>query len=327
MDLQSLDWFMKVADAQSLSAAARRHGMPKSTISLKLRQLEEDVGATLFERRGKALELTESGRLLMERARQILALCDDARGAVAAVQHEASGVLRIGATGEFGTALNAQMLQAFRQMHPQVRLDLVFFAPSVLMDSAQLRSFDAILSFEAGDTPDPEAQILTSVRSGLFASPRYLAAAGVPATVEDLARHRGLLYRASGGVPPWSLLNGRRSLRIQPPGDVVANDYWTLKYFAVAGAGIALLPQFFTELEVAQGHLCPVLPAWQSEARPISIRVPDPRFVAPRTRAFIDFCKAYFQPGFAFAGPRYFVEALMPGASPSLPPSQPENPK
>lgn len=305
---------MKVSDARSLSAAARLHGMAKSSISAKIKQLEEQIGAILFERRGKTLELTESGRLLMERARQILALCDDAQAAVAAVQDDAAGLLRIGASGEFGTALNAQMLQAFRALNPRVRVDLVLLSPAMPPDAMQLRSFDVILSFGEAE-PGPGAEVLSSVRYGLVASPEYLARMGTPADVTDLATHRGVFYRAAGEVHPWELTSGRRKQRAQPSADIVANDYWSLKYFAVAGAGIALLPAFFTELEIAHGHLVPVLPDWTTEAHPITIRTPDPRYVAPRTRAFLDFCKGYFDPGFAFAGPRYFVDALSFGAT------------
>ncbi|TYC60501.1 LysR family transcriptional regulator [Rhodobacterales bacterium] len=310
MDFQSLEAFVKVAESRSLSAAARQHDLPKSTISLRLRQLEEQIGAELFTRQGKTLELTDAGEVLLERAQQILALCDDASAAVASVSDDAAGVLKIGATGEFGTALNAQMLCAFRDAFPRIQLDLVFFSPSVFMDLSRQRAFDAVLSFDEEGRSDRRAEVLTTVRHGLFASPRYLDAFGVPSDTADLASHRGVLYRTPEGVQPWKLKRGKRSADVLPPGDIVANDYWTLKYFAVASAGIALLPQFFAELECEQGHLVPVLPDWETDARPICIRVPDPRYVAPKTRAFIEFCKTYFQPGFAFAGPRYYVESL-----------------
>ncbi|WP_109466721.1 LysR family transcriptional regulator [Albibacillus kandeliae] len=322
MDFQALDCFIKVAEAHSLSAAARLHDLPKSTISLKLRQLEEQLGAELFTRQGKQLELTDSGRVLLERARRILALCDDTAAAVASVQDEAAGVLRIGATGEFGTALNAQMLNAFRAAYPRIQLDLVFFSPSLFLDLSRQRAFDAVLSFDEGDAKG--AEVLTEVSHALFASPRYLAEHGMPGDTDALASHRGVLYRAPEGVQPWRLKKGKRSVEHLPPADIVANDYWTLKYFAVAGAGIVQLPEFFTELECREGHLVPVLPGWSSDARPITIRVPDPRYVAPKTRAFIGFCKDYFQPGFVFAGPRYYVEALdVPSAGTATGPDRP----
>ncbi|MBN9669641.1 LysR family transcriptional regulator [Roseibium aggregatum] len=310
MDFQSLEAFVKIAESRSLSAAARLYDLPKSTISLRLRQLEEQIGAELFTRQGKSLELTDAGRVLLERARHILALCDDARTAVSSVQEDAAGVIKIGATGEFGTALNAQMLSAFRQTYPKIQLDLVFFSPSMFLDLSRQRTFDAVLSFNEDGRADRHAEVLTTVTHGLYASPHYLDAFGTPADTAALSAHRGVLYRTPDGIQSWKLKRKNRSVEVLPPGDIVANDYWTLKYFAVARAGIALLPQFFTELECQHNHLVPVLPEWRTEPRPICIRVPDQRYVAPKTRAFIDFCKTYFQPGFAFAGPRYYVEAL-----------------
>ncbi|WP_353475411.1 LysR substrate-binding domain-containing protein [Salipiger sp. H15] len=308
MNFQALSTFIKVAETGSVSVAARLHGLPKSSVSLKLKQLEEEVGAELFARRGRALELTDAGRVLLERGQHILSLCDDTAAAVASMQDDAAGVLRVGASGEFGTALNAQMLQAFRAAHPKIQLDLVFFAPSVFLDLSRQKVFDAVLAFD--DTSGPGAEVLATLRYGLYASPRYLAGHGTPGSVADLARHKGVIYRDAEGVQPWRLSDGRDSAEILPPADIVTNDYWTTKYFAVAGAGLALLPAFFTELEVREGHLAPVLPEWQTEERRITLRVPDPRYVAPKTRAFLAFCKDYFQPGFDFAGPRYFVEAL-----------------
>ncbi|WP_167686618.1 LysR family transcriptional regulator [Pseudooceanicola sp. HF7] len=308
MNFQALSTFLKVAETGSVSVASRLHGQAKSSISLKLKQLEEEVGAELFTRRGRALELTDAGRVLVERGQHILSLCDDTAAAVASMQDEAAGVLRVGASGEFGTALNAQMLQAFRAVHPKIQLDLVFFSPSVFLDMSRQKVFDAVLSFE--DVSGPGAEELTTLRYALHASPSYLEAHGMPTDVADLARHKGVIYRDAEGLRPWRLSDGTRSEEILPPADIVTNDYWTTKYFAVAGAGLALLPAFFTELEVREGHLVPVLPDWRSEERSITLRVPDPRYVAPKTRAFIAFCKSYFQPGFDFAGPRYFVEAL-----------------
>ncbi|MEJ8476663.1 LysR family transcriptional regulator [Roseibium algae] len=310
MDFQSLEAFVKIAESHSLSAAARLYDLPKSTISLRLRQLEGQIGAELFTRRGKTLELTDAGCVLLERARQILALCDDASAAVSLVHEEAAGVIKIGATGEFGTALNAQMLSAFRQAYPRIQLDLVFFSPSVFLDLSRQRIFDAVLSFDEAGGVDRHAEVLTTVTHGLYASPHYLSQLGTPIETAHLSNHRGVLYRTADGIQSWKLKRKKQSVEVQPTGDIVANDYWTLKYFTVASAGIALLPQFFTELECRYNHLVPVLPQWQTEARPICIRVPDQRYMAPKTRAFIDFCKSYFQPGFTFVGPRYYVESL-----------------
>ena len=179
MDIEALDCFAKVAEAGSLSAAAKRHGLPKSTLSLKLRQLESDLGVPLFVRAGRGIELTDAGSELIRHARQILASCDGARSAMAEIRDEIAGTLRIGSTGEFGTAFEAQMLFAFRQQYPRVKIDLVFFSPSVLFNGDSLMNFDAIMSWDDAADRDGAGETLASTNFALFASPSYLARNGL----------------------------------------------------------------------------------------------------------------------------------------------------
>lgn len=319
MNLDALDCFVKIADVGSLSAASKLHGLPKSTLSLKLRQLEADHGVTLFARKGRSLELTDAGHELLKHAREIFACCETAEAALSEMRDEVAGTLRIGATGEFGTAFNAQMLYAFRQKYPRVKLDLVFFSPSVLFTPDRLQSFDAIVSWDdpGGDPRDGRgqngvpAETLSSATFGLFASRDYLARAGTPQTPDALANHRGILYRAPMGLQSWRLQHNGEAVEVLPPSDFAANDYWTIKYFAVAGEGIAYLPKFFTSIECERGHLVPILPGWASEEKWIHIRFPRSHIVSKKASAFLEFCKSYFLPGFEFAGPRYYVETVL----------------
>jgi len=314
VNVEALGSFIKIAEVGSLSTAAKLHGLPKSTLSLKLRQLEAELDVHLFARRGRSLELTDAGAELLKHAHAILASCEAAEAAIAEMRDEVAGTLRIGATGEFGTAFNAQMLYAFRQKYPRVKLDLVFFSPSVLFTPDRLQSFDAIISWDDPGEDGQASETLGSARFALFASRDYLERAGTPDAPAALADHRGVLYRTPMGLQSWRLQNGSAAVEVLPPSDFVANDYWTIKYFAVAGEGIAYLPRFFTSIECERGHLVPILPAWASEEKWIHIRFPRSRFVSKKASAFLAFCKAYFLPGFEFRGPRYYVETVLPPA-------------
>jgi DNA-binding transcriptional LysR family regulator len=311
MNLDALDCFVKIAEVGSLSAASKLHGLPKSTLSLKLRQLEAELDIALFARRGRSLVLTDAGDELLKHARAILASCETAEAAVAEMRDEVAGTLRIGATGEFGTAFNAQMLYAFRQKYPRVKLDLVFFSPSVLFTPDRLQSFDAIISWDDPGQDGYPGETLSSATFALFASRDYLARAGTPGSPEALAEHRGVLYRTPMGLQSWRLQRDGKAVDVLPRSDFAANDYWTIKYFAVAGEGIAYLPKFFTRIECERGHLVPILPGWASEEKWIHIRFPRSHFVSKKASAFLEFCKAYFLPGFEFAGPRYYVETVL----------------
>ncbi|WP_334174522.1 LysR substrate-binding domain-containing protein [Pseudoxanthobacter sp.] len=312
MNLEALDCFVKIAEVRSLSAAAKLHGLPKSTLSLKLRQLEADLGVALFAREGRGLDLTDAGTELLRHAQTILRSCESARSAVAEASAEVAGTLRIGATGEFGTAFNAQMLYAFRQRYPLVQLDLTFFSPSVLYTPDRLQGFDVIISWDDPGDGGYQWETLAGAAFALVASPSYLARNGVPQTPEDIDRdHRGVLYRRPGGLQNWRLQNGSQTADLLPRSDFIANDYWTVKYFAVAGEGIAFLPKFFTAIECERGHLSPVLPEWESEAKVIQIRYTRPALASRKLDAFVAFCKNYFAPGFNFRGPRYYVETVL----------------
>jgi DNA-binding transcriptional LysR family regulator len=311
LNFDALDSFVKIAELRSISAAAKLYGVPKSTLSLRLKQLEADVKAALFVREGHSLILTEAGGTLLNHAQEILERCETARVAVADTIDDASGTLRIGATGEFGTAFYAQMLHAFRERYPKVQLELVFFSPHGLYLQDRHESLDAIISWDEGNTTSGPSEPLWRDRFALFASQSYLDRMGLPQNPQDLARHSGILFKTPVGPQVWRLQNGAEQASILPRSDLVTNDYWTVKYFAVAGEGIAYLPKFFVALECEFGHLTALMPDWESADQRVTIRILRPNAQSRRMSAFIAFARDYFSPDFAFGGPRYFVESVV----------------
>ncbi|WP_237151760.1 LysR family transcriptional regulator [Oryzibacter oryziterrae] len=309
MNIEALGSFLKIAEMKSLSAAAKLYGLPKSTLSLRLKQLEGEIGTDLFIRDGRSMVLTEAGQTLLAHALDIVERCEAARIAVSETLDEAVGTLRIGATGEFGTAFYSQMIHAFRKRHPKVQLDLTFFSPQALYLPERLEMMDAIISWDDGNAEDSET--LWTDRFALFASRDYLARMGAPSAPADIDNHQGVLFRLPAGPQGWRLQRDTEQIAILPRSDLIANEYWTVKYFAVAGEGIAYLPTFFTEIECRRGHLVPVLPAWKSAEQRVTLRMIRPQAVSHRMAAFRDFCRDYFSPTYVFHGPRYYVETVL----------------
>lgn len=314
MNTDALASFVKIAELRSLSAAAKLYGLPKSTLSLRLKQLEADLNVPLFERSGRNLLLTEAGQTLLKHARQILQNCDAARAAVSEVSEDVAGTLRIGATGEFGTAFYAQMLIAFRRLYPNVEIELTFFSPNVLYAAESFDTLDAVISWDEGDG---EGETLSTATFALFASSSYIERFGQPQQPADLADHQGIVYRTPAGLQHWRLQKGAAQESVLPRSSLIANDYWTVKYFAVAGEGIAYLPRFFTAIECERGHLMPLLDDWASAERRVSIRLTRPHAPSRKMSAFMDVCRRYFSPGFVFQGPRYYVEAIFDQTQPT----------
>ena len=311
MDLSIIDCFVKVADARSISAAARLHRLPKSTLSHRIRQLEDEFGVELFVREGHHLHVTDAGSELLRHARRIQASCEDAATAMAEMRHEVAGTLRVGSTGEFGTTITSELLFAFRQNYPQVVLDVMFLTSRQPFSDVTELALDGIFHWGEPSEIDYVSRRLATASYGLYASPGYLDRHGLPETTDDLAGHRGLIFRQPTRPQSWYLADAQGAeTDILPPVSCMTNDYWTLKYFAVAGEGIAYLPGFFVETECEHGLLAPVLPKWRSPETAINLIYSRRRHVSRRFRAFADFCADFYRDREKGRVPRYYVERV-----------------
>jgi DNA-binding transcriptional LysR family regulator len=317
MDLESIDCFIKVADARSLSNAAKLHRLPKSTLSHKIRQLEDRLGVALFVREGRNMQLTDAGTEFLDHAHRIQATCDSAEAAIIAMRQDIGGTLTIGSTGEFGTSFTSELLFAFRQRHPQVKIDMIFLSPGYLFAPQRHQAFDGIFSWGEPSQVDYVARRLTGASFGLYASPDYLARNGTPASPAELHDHRSIAFRLPTGLQSWHLVNGEETTVALPPASCVVNDYWMIKYFAVAGEGVAYLPDFFTEIECSTGHLVPVMPGWRSPEVSVNLLYPRRRYVSRKFAAFQSFCIDFYKHRSEHYVPRYCVEVVS-----AFPPSQ-----
>lgn len=310
MDLEAIDCFLKVAEAQSLSHAAKRFGLPKSSLSHKIRRLEDSLGTALFVREGRDMLLSDAGAEFLDHARRIRESCEGARSAIAEARREIAGTLTIASTGEFGTSFTSELLYAFRRRFPQVNVDVVFLSLGYFLSAGKNQPFDGIFHWGDPANPDYVARRLGEAAFGLFASPRYLERHGTPAAPGDLATHRKIAFRQPAGLQVWRLLRGAECVEMTPEAECTANDYWMLKYFAVAGEGIVYLPAFFTEIECMNGDLVPVLPEWQSEMVAINLLYMRRRYVTRKFAAFLDFCLGYYEERRNSTAPRYCVEVV-----------------
>ncbi|MDW9636427.1 LysR family transcriptional regulator [Sinorhizobium meliloti] len=311
MDLSVVDCFVKVADARSISAASRLHRLPKSTLSHRIRQLEDQFGVELFVREGHQLHLTDAGSELLRHARKIRASCDDAVTAMAEMHKEVAGTLRVGSTGEFGTTVTSELLYAFQMKYPQIILDVVFLSARQPFTDVSDMALDGIFHWGEPSDVDYVSRRLATASYGLYASPEYLAQHDQPASEDELARHRGLIFRSTTRLQPWYLSRpGGPETEILLTAALTANDYWTLKYFAVAGQGIAYLPGFFVETECQSGLLVPVLPEWRSREMAINLVYSRRRHVSRRFKAFVSFCMEFYRRRERDQIPRYFVEKI-----------------
>jgi DNA-binding transcriptional LysR family regulator len=283
--------FARVAEAGSFSRAAERLGLPKSTVSRRVSFLEEQLGERLMLRTTRRLALTEFGQQLLEHARQVAAEVDSVKALSEHRQARPSGRLRVSMPSDFATLLLTDMLAAFIALHPAVSLELDLSPRRVDLLG---ENFD--LALRMGDLPDDTllaARRIAVFSGGLYAAPAYLAERGDPAAPEELAQHDALRLLGRNGEPVgWTLRNGERIWEGVPSGRAAANVPNMLINLALAGAGIAAVPDQLAAPSVRRGELRRVLPEWSTPAHTAWAVFPGRRLMPAKTRAFIDMLEA-----------------------------------
>lgn len=278
--------FVAIAEHGSLSAAGRALGLGASAVSKRLAGLEARLGARLITRTTRALTLTEAGTTFLGHCQAILAQAEAAERAVGAAQRAPQGTLRLAAPMSFGVRRLAPILPEFLAAHPGLRLDLEFSDRYVdLVEDG----FD--LALRIGDLAD---STLTVRRLGvmpvhLVASPAYLAARGQPGSLAELAGHDHLVYALQRDGEGWLMPEEGRLQRVPLRARVRANTGEALVAAAMAGLGIARLPEFLVADGLARGALTRVMPACVAPPVAVQALLPPGRHMPAKTRVILDF--------------------------------------
>ena len=285
-DLNEMAIFAHVVEAGSFTGAAKHLGLPKSTISRKITQLEERLGVRLIQRTTRSLSLTDTGSAYYNQCSRILAEIKEANLAVTQMQSTPSGVLRISAPMLFGSTVLATLIAEFVALHPQVDIDLV------LSDQQLDLIQDAIdISFRVGQLEDSSliGRYLGDVGAILCVSPEYLKNKAAPTHPQELLENYTLMT-----LPQWNQwqMTGPNdeeiNLTVNKP-RILANDFATLYTLALAGAGIVPLPTMIAAPAIRHGKLIPLLEDWPFESAPVHALYPSNRHLSAKVRIFIDF--------------------------------------
>jgi DNA-binding transcriptional LysR family regulator len=283
MDLNEIAVFARVVEAGSFTAAARALGMPKSTVSRKVLELEERLGSRLLQRTTRKLSLTDVGRTYYEFAARIVSEVDEAERAVSRLEQAPRGLLRVTAPLNFGFL--GPIAGAFLARYPEVQLDLV--CTDRVVDLVEER-FD--VGIRAGVLGDSTliARNLGSLRRFLVASRAYLRKRGRPRSPEDLAGHDCMLFGAGVDRAVYRLSDGTRSVELAVRARLVVNDSDMLHSAALAGLGVALLPIFSCVEDLRTRRLERVLREWDAPPTPIQAVYPSTRHLSPKVKGFVE---------------------------------------
>lgn len=275
--------FALVAECGSFTGAAKRAGLPKSSVSQRISQLEQALGLRLINRTTRQLNLTFAGERYLVHCLELLQASERAEVAIQGLRDNPSGRLRITSPAGIGATLLARFNAAFQAEHPDVTLDV-----SVSDDVRDLvqDGFDVALR-----TGKPQDSSLIGRRIGycerlLVASPGYLAKHEAITHPQQLAAHRCIAHRAWS---EWLLKSESDYYRwLLPPVHMTDNLIYA-RECALNDAGITLLPRFLTDDALQTGALVQVLPEWQIEGNELWLVYPSRKLNSPALARFVEY--------------------------------------
>ena len=281
-DLNEIAIFVKVVDAGSFTGAAKNLGLPKSTVSRKITQLEERLGVRLLQRTTRTLSLTDTGSAYYNQCSRIIGDVEEANIAVTEMQSKPKGLLRITAPMLFGTWVLSDLVSNFLKSNPEIQVEIVLTDQS--LDLIQ-EGID--VAFRVGTLADSSliARPLGEVNVVLCASPHYIEQHGSPQHPNELKQH-SIVSWAQGDS--WSF-DHPESLSVDVKPRVQVNDAQSLHKMALNGLGIARLPTFICAQDIAEKKLTPLLCNWSFNAVPIHAIYPSNRHLSVKVRSFVDY--------------------------------------
>jgi DNA-binding transcriptional LysR family regulator len=297
-----LHWLGVLAETGSFTAAAGRLGVSKAAMSHRLSELEQATGVALVRRTTRSVRLTEAGQHLVDSTRASFAEIERSFASAKDLATAPHGLLRVTAPVALGRQQIVPVIPDFLRLHPGIRIELEL---SDHLSSLAKEGFDLAVR-HVQSVPDTHvAWKLCATRSLLVATSGYLRKRGAPVRPEDLGTHDCLHYLRGSVIPTWTVepRDGHSErITVKIGGSFAANNSEALREAALAGLGIALLPDFSAQKDIRSGKLQVVLPDWRVTGafgdnlfaiRPYATHV-------PRTvHAFVGFLRSRLQHGFA----------------------------
>ena len=283
MDLNALQVFVKVVQTGSFTGAAQALDMPKSTVSQRVSELEERLGARLLQRTTRRLSLTDQGRVYYDHCVRILAELEEADRAVTNLQEKPRGSLRL--TVPASCQFLAPVLTSFLQHCGGVQLEVLCTDRFVHLVE---ESFDVAIRVGALSDSTLMARSLGTIPFVLVAAPRYVKKRGRPRAPEDLAKHESLVFNVGPHPRVWRLEQGSVTREVSVAPTLAVNDLDILYEAVVGGLGVAVLPAFRCVDDLRAKRLTRILPEWEVLSEPVHAVYPSGRHLSSKVKAMLD---------------------------------------
>jgi DNA-binding transcriptional LysR family regulator len=292
-DLDNVLIFVKVAQFESISRAARSLGMPISTVSRRLSVLESQLGVSLLRRTTRRVTLTAQGREYFNQCQEPLILLQQAERVLTQTQTEPEGMLRISLPVILGQEPFLQFISGFLKDHARIRIDL--FITNLFVDLVAENIDVAIRFGELQDSSVVATRIGKSIRY-VVAAPEYLKGRKLPSEPAELKLHDCVMLNAKSNETDWELVNGRKKVRVHVSGPISSRDFNSVSDFVYRGHGVGLLPSTYCDKALASGELIRLLPKWASPQIPLFAVYPSRKFLPLRLSVFLKALTAWKSP-------------------------------
>ena len=284
-DLNQLRVFVEVVRQGGFAAAARVLGMPRSTVSRWVQELEKHLGVRLLQRTTRSLQLTEIGKGYYQRGLQAVELAGHAHAWVESRAETPRGTLRITTFQLFASTLLGPVVVAYLEQNPGMSVQVVISERNIDLVDEHID-----LAVRIGILPDSSLVVrkLAHMEGWMLASPEYLAKHGTPSHPNELARHSNMIYGHSRDPVTLPFDNGHEQLDVLLPSRCVANSIELVRQVTLSGLVIGVLPPMLAHEDLAAGRLVRVLTKWSLGSLPMYVAYPSRRHLAQKVRAFVD---------------------------------------
>ncbi len=289
--LKAIRYFQSVAELGSFTKAAKKFSVPPSSLSRRVSDLEESLGAALFKRTTRSVQLTEIGREYLKQTQQIVQQLEEVNESVKSYQTKPMGKLKISSMVGFGEAVLLPLMAEFNQLYPDIVLDI-----SLSDELSTLGRDDVDIAIRGGYAPNERVLAIPLLNNQFVpvASPGYLRDHGTPSSPQDLTSHQALVYRTPMGPQSWYYQQDDQWQIAKYIEKAVSNNGPWLGRKAAGGEGIMMAPRWSVKPYLDSGELIeldikPELSISQGMKLAVYLLYQKQRYLVPKVKVAVDF--------------------------------------